>query len=232
MKGSIHLDVVLNEYELRVLGVLVEKQIATPDYYPLSLNAVTNGCNQKNQRDPVVSYDETTVTRAMDGLKEKKLAYAFHGSEARVPKYGHLFPKAFELNDAEVAVMCVLNLRGPQTPGELRSRTSHLYNFEQLSDVENTLQNLSSRERPLVVRLARLPGARESRYAHLLGGPVSLDDVAPSPPSLRVEPTTPRPPAPPADDGRLARLEDEIKSMRREIDELKREFTNFKSQFE
>jgi uncharacterized protein YceH (UPF0502 family) len=220
------LNVILNEYELRVLGALVEKQIATPDYYPLSLNALTNGCNQKNHRDPVVSYDEATVTRAMDSLKEKKLVYAFHGSEARVPKYGHLFPKAFELNDAEVAVMCVLILRGPQTPGELRSRTSHLYNFEQLSDVENTIQNLSSREQPLVVKLARLPGARESRYAHLLGGPVSVDDVVASP---RMESATPRPPA---DDGRLARLEEEITSMRREFDELKKEFAKFKSQFE
>jgi uncharacterized protein len=229
--GAFTLNVVLNEYELRVLGALVEKQIATPDYYPLSLNALINGCNQKNHRDPVVSYDEATVTRAMDGLKEKKLVYAFHGSEARVLKYGHLFPKAFELNDAEVAVMCVLILRGPQTPGELRSRTSHLYNFEQLSDVENSLQNLSSREQQLVVKLARLPGARESRYAHLLGGPVSVDDVVASP---RTESTTQRLPAQrlPADDGRLARLEEEITSMRREFDELKREFTKFKSQFE
>jgi uncharacterized protein len=229
------LDVVFNEYELRVLGVLVEKQIATPDYYPLSLNALTNGCNQKSHRDPVVSYDEATVTRAIDGLKEKKLAYAFHGSEARVPKYGHLFPKAFELNGAEVAVMCVLILRGPQTPGELRSRTSHLCNFEQLSDVENTLQNLSLREHPLVVKLARLPGARESRYAHLLGGPVSVDDLAAS---LRTEPATPCPPVPQMpqmpqmDNGRLARLEDEIDSIRRELDDLKQEFTKFKSQFE
>jgi uncharacterized protein len=220
------LNVVLNEYELRVLGALVEKQIATPDYYPLSLNALTNGCNQKNHRDPVVAYDEAIVTRAMDGLKEKKLIYAFHGSEARVPKYGHLFPKAYELNDAEVAVMCVLILRGPQTPGELRSRTSHLYGFEQLSDVENALQNLSSREQPLVVKLTRLPGARESRYAHLLGGPVSVDDVVASP---RTESATPRLPA---DDGRLARLEEEITSMRREFEELRREFAKFKSQFE
>jgi uncharacterized protein len=224
------LDVVLNEYELRVLGALVEKQLATPDYYPLSLNALTNGCNQKNHRDPVVSYDEPTVTRAIDGLKEKKIVYVFHGSEARVPKYGHLFPKAFELNEAEVALMCVLILRGPQTPGELRSRTSHLYNFEQLSDVENALQSLSSREQPLVVRMARLPAARESRYAHLLGGPVSVDDLPASPPaSLKTAPPTPRAPA---DDGHLARLEDEIKSLRRELAELKQEFAKFKSQFE
>ncbi|MBO0799764.1 MAG: YceH family protein, partial [Blastocatellia bacterium] len=137
------LEAVLNEYELRVLGTLVEKQIATPDYYPLSLNALTNGCNQKNHRDPVVSYDESVVSCALDGLKEKKLVYVFHGSEARVPKYGQIFPKAFDLNEAEVALMCVLILRGPQTPGELRSRTSHLYNFENLSDVENSLQILA-----------------------------------------------------------------------------------------
>jgi uncharacterized protein len=220
------LDVVLNEYELRVLGVLVEKQIATPDYYPLSLNALTNGCNQKNHRDPVVSYDESTVTRAIDGLKEKKIAYVFHGSESRVPKYGHLFPKAFELNEGEAAVMCVLILRGPQTPGELRSRTSHLYNFEQLSDVEIALQNLSSREHPLVIRMARLPSARESRYAHLLGGPISVDEVAASP---RTEPPAPRAQA---DDGRLARLEDEINALRRELAELKQEFAKFKGEFE
>ncbi len=220
------MDVVLNEYELRVLGALVEKQIATPDYYPLSLNALMNGCNQKSHRDPVVSYDEATVARAIDGLKEKKIIYVFHGSEARVPKYGHLFPKAYELNEVEVAVMCVLILRGPQTPGELRSRTSHLHNIEQLSDVETTLQSLSSREQPLVVRMARLPGARESRYAHLFGGPVSVDDVTASP---KTELATPRVPV---DDGRLARFEEEIRSMRREIDELKQEFAKFKSQFE
>jgi uncharacterized protein len=219
------LDIVLNEYELRVLGTLVEKQIATPDYYPLSLNALTNGCNQKNHRDPVVAYDESTVSRAIDGLKEKNLAYVFHGSEARVAKYGHIFPKAFDLNEAEAAVMCVLILRGPQTPGELRSRTAHLHNFEQLSDVENTIQALATREQPLVVKLLRLPGARESRHAHLLGGHVSADDVAASPRAAE-------PHSPPADEGRLAALEEEIKALRRGLDELKQEFAIFKQQFE
>jgi uncharacterized protein len=218
------LDLVLNEYELRVLGTLVEKQVATPDYYPLSLNALTNGCNQKNHRDPVVAYDEATVSLALDGLKEKKLAYVFHGSDARVAKFGHIFPKAFDLNEAEVAVVCVLILRGPQTPGELRSRTAHLYNFEQLNELEKILQTLSSRDQPLVVKLARLPGARESRYAHLLGGAVSVDDAAVA--------EAPLPPPSPRDDGRLTNLEDEIKSLRRELTELKQEFAKFKSQFE
>jgi len=218
---------VLNEYELRVLGTLIEKQIATPDYYPLSLNALTNGSNQKSHRDPVVSYDESSVARAIDGLKEKKLVYVFHGSEARVPKYGQIFAKAFELNEAEVALICVLILRGPQTPGELRSRTSHLYHFEQLSDVENTLQGLATRPQPLIVRLARLPGARESRYAHLIGGTVSTDDL---PTPAKTEPSSPQ--AAPPDEARVAGLAEELKSLRRELDELKQEFTRFKSQFD
>ena len=123
----------LNEYELRALGALVEKQISTPDYYPMTLNALVNACNQKNHRDPVVSYDETIVAKALDGLREKNLAYVFHGSESRTPKYGHLFPKAFDLSEAEVPLVCVLILRGPQTSGELRSRTQHLRGFESLA---------------------------------------------------------------------------------------------------
>ncbi len=220
------MEVVLNEYELRVLGSLVEKQIATPDYYPLTINALTNACNQKNHRDPVVSYDEATVIRALDALKEKKLGYVFHGSESRVPKYGHLFPKAFELNAAEVAVMCVLILRGPQTPGELRSRTAHLHTFEQLSDVEATVQNLSSRERPLIVRLPRQSGSRESRYAHLLAGEINLEEIVASP---RTEPAAPHARV---DTERLAKLEEEINSLRLELAELKQQFLNFKNQFD
>lgn len=219
------METILNEYELRVVGALVEKQISTPDYYPLTLNAVTNACNQKNHRDPVVSYDEATVIRALDALREKKLAYTFHGSEARVTKYGHLFPKAFELDEAETAVMCVLILRGPQTPGELRSRTAHLHQFEQLGEVEAALQKLSTREQPLIVRLPRQSGARESRYAHLLAGEINLDELA----------ETPRP-APPlvgkGESERIIRLEAEINSLRQELAELKDQFANFKRQFE
>jgi uncharacterized protein YceH (UPF0502 family) len=217
---------ILNEYELRVLGALVEKQIATPDYYPLTINALTNACNQKNHRDPVVSYDESTVTRALDVLKEKNLAYVFHGSEARVAKYGHLFHKAFDLNEAEVAIMCVLVLRGPQTPGELRARTAHLHSFEQLGEVEGILQGLSSREEALVVKLPRQSGARESRYAHLLAGEINLEEFSVS---SKIESTSSHASL---DDGRLTKLEEEINILRQELVELKEQFANFKSQFE
>ena len=169
------MNATLNEYELRALGALVEKQISTPDYYPMTLNALVNACNQKNHRDPVVSYDETIVAKALDGLREKNLAYVFHGSEARAPKYGQLFPKAFDLSEAEIPLMCVLILRGPQTSGELRSRTQHLRSFGSLAEVETLLQGLSLRDDPLVVRLPRQPGSRESRFAHLLGGPVEIE---------------------------------------------------------
>lgn len=210
------MEPVLNEFELRVLGALVEKQIVTPDYYPLTLNALVNACNQKNHRDPVVAYDETTVQRALDSLREKKLAYTFHGSEARAVKYGHVFPKSYELNEEETALMCVLILRGPQTPGELRSRTAHLHQFESLARVEELLLGLSSRPDPLVVKLARQAGARESRFAHLLGGEVQADAVV-------VKSSEP---------SKLDRLEEEVISLRQEVAELRELFEAFRKQFE
>lgn len=210
------MEPVLNEFELRVLGALVEKQIVTPDYYPLTLNALVNACNQKNHRDPVVAYDETTVQRALDSLREKKLAYTFHGSEARAVKYGHVFPKSYELNEEETALMCVLILRGPQTPGELRSRTAHLHQFESLARVEELLLGLSSRPDPMVVKLARQAGARESRFAHLLGGEVQADAVV-------VKSSEP---------SKLDRLEEEVISLRQEVAELRELFEAFRKQFE
>ena len=221
------MNVILNESELRVLGALVEKQISTPDHYPVTLNALTNACNQKNHRDPVVAYDEPTVVRALDGLREKKLAYIFHGSESRVPKYGHLFLKAFDLTEPEAAVLCVLMLRGPQTPGELRSRTAHLYNFESLTQVESTLQGLLAREsRPLIVKLPRQPGTKESRYAHLLAGEMKVEEVEaaprPEPATLRVR----------AENERIAKLEEETASLRQELVELRQQFADFRKQFE
>lgn len=214
----------LNEYELRVLGALVEKQIATPDYYPMTLNAIVNACNQKNHRDPVTSYDETTVTRALEALKEKKLAYVFHGSDSRVPKYGHLFPKAFELNEGETALLSVLILRGPQTPGELRARSQHLHQFESLPEVETLLQGLSARAEPLVVKLPRQAGSRESRFAHLLAGPIdveALEQVAPiEAPRARTS------------EDRVGRLEAEVIALRQEIAELRQQLAEFRKQFE
>jgi uncharacterized protein YceH (UPF0502 family) len=216
----------LNEYELRALGALVEKQISTPDYYPMTLNALVNACNQKNHRDPVVSYDEATVAKALDSLRVKNLAYVFHGSEARAAKYGHLFPKVFDLSEAEVPLMCVLILRGPQTPGELRSRTQHLRNFESLAEVETLLQGLSLREEPLIVKLPRQPGSRESRFAHLLGGPVEMEqrEVAPRA-TTSVQPSQ-------AENVRVAKLEEETASLRQELNELKQQFADFRKQFE
>jgi uncharacterized protein YceH (UPF0502 family) len=216
----------LNEYELRTLGALVEKQIATPDYYPMTLNALVNACNQKNHRDPVVSYDEETVARALESLREKNLAYVFHGSEARAPKYGHLFQKGFDLSEADVPLMCVLILRGPQTPGELRSRTQHLRNFENLAEVETLLQGLSLREEPLIVKLPRQAGSRESRFAHLLGYPVELEELeAAASSSVSVKPSK-------AENERMAKLEEEVLALRQELNELKQQFADFKKQFE
>lgn len=221
------MDLVLNEYELRVIGTLVEKQIATPDYYPMTLNALVNACNQKNHRDPVVSYDEATVVRALDSLREKKLAYTFHGSDSRVPKYGHLFSKAYELNEAETAIMAVLVLRGPQTPGELRSRTAHLHNFENLPEVETTIQNLSLRERPLAVKLPRQSGSRESRFAHLLGGDINVEELATAMEKSDAQVSSSR-----AGNERVVRLEEEVTALRQELTELKQRFAEFKKQFE
>ncbi len=218
-------DKVLNEFELRVIGAMVEKQIATPDYYPMTVNALTNACNQKNHRDPVVSYDEATVQRALDSLREKSLAYTFHGSESRSVKYGHLFPKGYDLDEGETALICVLMLRGPQTPGELRSRTAHLIQFESLPRVEELLNGLAARAVPLVVRLPRQPNARESRYAHLLGGEVDLDPQMVSPVVERGDRRS-------ADPARIERLEGEVAALREEVASLRDLFEQFRRQFE
>ncbi|MBL8169835.1 MAG: YceH family protein [Acidobacteria bacterium] len=222
------MPLVLNEYELRVLGALAEKQVATPDYYPMTLNALTNACNQKNHRDPVVSFDETTVVRALDSLREKKLIYTFHGSEARTIKYGHLFDKYFDLSHEEFAVLCVLILRGPQTPGELRSRTPHLLNFESLAGVEEALQSLGAREDPLVVRLPRQAGAREARFAHLLGGPINVEELAVAAP-VRAESARAHSSV---ESERLAKLEADVVALRQELTELKQQLADFRKQFE
>ena len=216
------MNATLNEYELRALGAMVEKHIATPDYYPMTLNALVNACNQKNHRDPVVSYDETIVAKALDGLRGKNLAYVFHGSEARAPKYGHLFPKAFDLSEAETPLMCVLILRGPQTSGELRSRTQHLRSFGSLAEVETLLQGLSLREEPLIVKLPRQPGSRESRFAHLLGGPVEMEQSE-APPHLAPSVLQRH-----SENDKIAKLEEEIASLRMELSDLKQQFAELK----
>jgi uncharacterized protein YceH (UPF0502 family) len=216
------LATVLNETEVRVLGSLVEKQVTTPEYYPLTLNALTLACNQKNNRTPVTSYDETTVAQALETLREKNFAYVFYGSTSRVPKYKHVLPEVMHLTQPELALMCVLLLRGPQTTGELATRAFRLHEFSGLEEVEATLNALMTREPdPLVTRLPRQPGQKEARFAHLLSGEVSIDAA-----SEEVAPTRSR------GNDRVAALEAEIETLKAEVGMLKSQFEGFKKQFE
>src|SRR3954454_19299755 len=160
---------ILTEIEIRVLGALIEKDITTPDYYPMSLNALVNACNQKNNREPVTSLGESEVREALDGLQNQGLAGPAHGADSRVTKFEHRAYEKLNLGRREIAVLCVLLLRGAQTPGELRGRTERLYNFEDLADIQSTLQRLMEREPAFVRVLPRQPGTKEARYVHLLG---------------------------------------------------------------
>jgi len=213
---------VLSDVECRVLGALIEKDITTPDYYPLSLNALVNACNQKNNRDPVMSLDENTVRDALLKLQEKRLAGPASGADSRVTKYEHRSQEVFNFTRAETAIMNVLLLRGPQTPGELRGRTERMHRFEELSDVQATLQKLMQREMPLVKMLPRQPGTKESRYAHLLSGDV---EGYVAPPEVSSAPAA-------EDDGRIARLESEVAELRRELADLRQQMESFRRQFE
>jgi hypothetical protein len=202
----------LDASEVRVLGSLLEKEITTPDYYPLSLNALVNACNQKSNREPVVSYDEETVARALEELRAKGLAVRVTGGDNRVPKHGQRFTEKLNLGRREAAVLCVLMLRGPQTVGELRGHADRLYTFDDLEGVESTLNHLSEQE--MVMKLARQAGSREPRYAHLLAGEVETAEPLPPPPM-------PRGPAP---EDRIAALEAELAALRREFDEFRKRF--------
>ncbi len=223
------MDIILNEYEARVLGALVEKKITTPEYYPLTLNSLINACNQKSSRDPVVSYDESIVQKALNSLRDKKLAYVFSGADARVAKYGHLFPEAYDLSTEETAVLCVMLLRGAQTPGEIRSRTASLHTFESSAEVEATLQDLANEgaRKPLVVKLPRQPGTKESRYAHLLSGEINIEQMAAALPA-----PSPRVSAASQYEERVTGLETEVAALKQEIADLKQQFADFKKQFE
>jgi uncharacterized protein YceH (UPF0502 family) len=201
--------ILLNEVEARVLGALVEKEITTPEYYPLSLNALVNACNQKNNREPVMSLDEDAVRQALHGLEDDRLAGPRRGGDSRVTKYEHHLQEIFNFTRGEVAVLCVLLLRGPQTPGELRGRTERMYRFEELDDVLGTLQKLMQRESPLAKALPRQPGTKETRYAHLLSGDVETAEMARS----GVEATS--------SDDRIGQLEAEVADLRREMAELR-----------
>jgi hypothetical protein len=219
--------VILTEIETRVLGSLIEKDITTPDYYPLSLNALVNACNQKNNRDPVMNLDEETVRQALGTLQEKRLAGPTSGADSRVTKFEHRLQEVFNFDRREIAVVCVLLLRGPQTPGELRSRTDRMYHFEALDDVVSTLDRLAQREPPLARVLPRQPGTKESRYTHLFSGePAMADrtDVARAP--------SPANPGSNSATDRLTTLEEEVARLRQELSEVQQQLAAFRKQFE
>jgi hypothetical protein len=213
----------LSDVEVRVLGALIEKDITTPDYYPLSLNALVNACNQKNNRDPVMALGEDAVRAALDSLQRQRLAGPARGADSRVTKYEHRLQEVFNFDRREIAILCVLLLRGAQTPGELRGRAERMYRFEELEDVVGTLERLSQREPALVAMLPRQPGTKESRYTHLLSG--TVESVASIPRAGDAE-------FHPAESDRLGRLEDEVVALRKELTEVQRQLGEFRKQFE
>ena len=217
-------ELILSAEEVRVLGALIEKQVTTPEYYPLTLNALRQACNQLSNRDPVVAFDERTVVWALESLRDRKLVRVVTTADGRVPKYRHVLDEALGLKSPEMAVMCVLMLRGAQTVGEIRTRTERLYPFSALSFVETTLEDLMTRDVPLVVKLPRQSGQKESRYAHLLSGEVEVAEME------SVEATTAT--ARGSGGERVARLEEELKAVRAELAELREQFAEFKKQFE
>lgn len=212
-----------------MLGALVEKDITTPDYYPLSLNALVNACNQRSNREPVMDLDEDAVRQALHALAEHRLAGPAGGADSRVTKYEHRLQEVYNFDRREIAVLCVLLLRGPQTPGELRGRTERMYPFEDLSQVQSTMQRLIDREPPLVSILPRQPGTKEARYMHLFGG----DGSAGLGSDVSVVAAQAHSTASAGSNGeRSSRLEDELALLRQEVDDLKRQFAEFRKQFE
>lgn len=207
------MSILLNAVEVRVLGALVEKETTTPEYYPLSLNALVNACNQKNNREPVMQLDEDQVRQALHGLEDDKLAGPSRNADSRVTKYEHHLQEVFNFTRGETAVLCVLLLRGPQTPGELRGRTERMHRFEEIEDVLSTLQRLMQREPSLVAALPRQPGTKEIRYTHLLSGEPDVSAASPAVTSAET--------ANSSTDERLLRLEAEVIQLRQELTELK-----------
>jgi uncharacterized protein len=215
---------ILTDIETRVLGSLVEKQVTTPEYYPLTLNALTLACNQKNNRNPVTSYSEDQVAQALETLREKNLTYVFYGSTSRVPKYKHVMPEVMHLSSPEMALMCVLMLRGPQTPGELRGNASRLHEFASLEEIEETLGSLISHDEPLVVRLPRQPGQKEVRFVHLLSGSIDVEAFVES------ERSAPAPRR--SGSEQIERLEQKVEALTTEVDKLRLQFEEFRKQFD
>jgi len=214
----------LSEVETRVLGALIEKELTTPEYYPLSLNALVNACNQKSNRYPVMNLDENAVNQALRSLDKEGLAGPADAMDNRVTKFGHRLQEAFNFDRREIAVLCELLLRGPQTPGELRSRAERMHHFDDLGQVQSTLQHLGQREPPVVKILPRQPGTKEARYAHLLSGDVQTQTVPAVPETEIMHANT--------SGERVGRLENEVAALRKEISDLKQEFVAFRKGFE
>jgi hypothetical protein len=213
------MDLTLDPEEIRVLGSLLEKEITTPEYYPLSLNALLNACNQKSNRDPVVHWDEETLDRPLYTLRERGLLVSITGAGSRVPKYGHRISEKLNLGRRELALLCELMLRGPQTLGELRTRAERMHPFGDLAEVETVLDHMPK----LVTKLPRRPGEKEARYAHLLSGELPDSVLAPE-----AEMSL----APPPATSRITTLETEVAQLRRDLEDLKQQFAGFQKQFE
>lgn len=213
----------LNETEVRVLGSLVEKQLTTPEYYPLTLNSLTAACNQKSNRDPVMSLGETEIQTAIDRLRDLNLVYLFYGSGSRTVKYKHMIPSVYELDPAGTAVMTVLMLRGPQTIGEIRDRSGRLFEFRDLNEVQTALDDLAKRDEPLIVKLERMPGQKEARYAHLLSGEIDV---------TRLPVAAERSSGGSGSSERLEKLEGEVERLSSELAEFKAMFEEFRKQFD
>jgi uncharacterized protein len=238
------MDTPLDAVSVRVLGALVEKELATPDNYPLTLNALTAACNQTSNREPVMQLDETAVLAALDELTGRQLVRAVHRSDSRVRRYRHLLTETLSLHQEETAVLCVLLLRGPQTVGELRSRTSRLFEFRDLPHVEVTVQSLATLSTPLATQLPRQPGQKETRYAHLLAGPPDAPAAqatphAPSQAWTAATATADTPAASATDPAggaappdRMAALEAEVGGLRSELAELRQQFEEFRREFQ
>ena len=212
------MDLLLQPVEVRVLGSLLEKEVTTPEYYPLSLNALVNACNQKSNRDPMVEYDADTVEQALQSLRDRGLAVVITGAGSRVPKYDHRISEKLNLGRRELAILCELMLRGPQTLGELRTHCGRMHPFDDLAEVEAVIERLPE----LMLKLARRPGEKEVRYAHLLSGTPSVTETA----AEVVEPVRPD------RVDRIAVLETEVAQLRSELEILKQQFAGFQRQFE
>jgi uncharacterized protein YceH (UPF0502 family) len=202
--------------ETRVIGSLIEKKLTTPEYYPLTVNALKNACNQKSNRYPVVSFETELIENILNKLKDRSLVSRITGDDMRVPKFKEIFTEKYNLSLSEVAVMCILMLRGPQTPGEIKSRTERLFSFKSLMHVDEVLQKLMNQEEPMIFKIPKQLGNKESRYAHLFSVPKNIEVPDENEEHINEY------------DERILRLEEELKSVKIELDEVRGQFNEFK----